>query len=270
MLCQIKKRFKMITPAGLLGLLTLLVLLAGAILVLRSMNQTRESYQSLRTERYEMDRRLVEELGGIYQELARQDGESSWLYGEIQSLSTEIAEVKAAKAKMPKLPPAMRWSFDFEPPPLSDDDEHEIERVGNAVLHYVKKAPRRKLAKDEEYRKEFATDIFYAATAENVSHILVAILAFKESSYRTEAVGGRGEIGLMQVHGKATNGCDLTSRVGQLQCGSRWLGKAYEKCGTWQGALSAYASGNCKPQSHEVWEIVTDRLGDWMDLESTL
>src|SRR5688572_18916899 len=54
---------------------------------------------------------------------------------------------------------------------------------------------------------------------------LIVALAFRESSWRPDAVGRRGEVGLMQVHGRAMGGLDRTQasdpRV-NVGLGTRW------------------------------------------------
>ncbi len=109
---------------------------------------------------------------------------------------------------------------------------------------------------------EYEEMLIEVAEAEGIDPALFVAMAFLESSFDSEAVGAIGEQGLVQVHGKAKRGCDLSTPRGQAECGARWLtvvsedcGKAVvldkEKClktasnGACSGGLAAYASGSC-------------------------
>jgi soluble lytic murein transglycosylase-like protein len=75
--------------------------------------------------------------------------------------------------------------------------------------------------------------------------LLVAVIISRESSWDEKAIGSRGEVGLMQVHGVAAQGQDLKTARGQIKAGARWLRLSLDKCKTLEGALSAYGTGEC-------------------------
>lgn len=92
-------------------------------------------------------------------------------------------------------------------------------------------------------------------------HLLVAMLMTKESSLRPEVVGALGEVGMMQVHGKALAGyapdkVKENPRIG-VRLGVRWLTHSMWLCHPegidqgevwasfqWIETLSAYAAGD--------------------------
>ncbi len=151
---------------------------------------------------------------------------------------------------------------------ITEEEVIEIDRVAEVMYHYLKKAPRRELAQDEQMRWEFAQDIYTTAVEARVPHIFWTYQVYKESSYRLDASGDAGEIGLGQAHGRALKGCDMSTRLGQLSCCANWMALCFEKCGTWEGALTMYKSGHCSTSSQETRDIVTKRLDKWMELEA--
>lgn len=88
---------------------------------------------------------------------------------------------------------------------------------------------------------------------------LLVALAFRESSWRPDAVGPRGELGLLQVHGRALGGTDRSAAVQpatNVELGARWLDTAAQRCrdagwragrGFAERVLSTYAGLGCSP-----------------------
>jgi hypothetical protein len=83
---------------------------------------------------------------------------------------------------------------------------------------------------------------------------LVLALSFRESSWRHEALGRRGEVGLMQLHGAALSGVARERAMEprtNVALGVAWLEVAAERCrrAGWGGSeerlLSAYAGLGC-------------------------
>lgn len=115
-----------------------------------------------------------------------------------------------------------------------------------------------------------------AAESQGIDPALFVAMAFLESSFDPKAVGKLGEKGLVQVHGMAQRGCDLTTPEGQATCGARWLQVGVSECGghvvldkekclktaspgACSGGLSAYASGSCAASEKVAW-VVRRRL----------
>ena len=144
---------------------------------------------------------------------------------------------------------------------------NDVECIAIGIDYLMSAAPSRRLSKNPSAQNDLAGDILTAATKNNVPPLLVTVIAFRESSFRTSATGQIKEIGIMQVHGQAARGCNLNSQAGQLDCGARWLRKMYEHCGSWEGSVSAYLSGKCKPSTKRTSWLVKDRLLLWKKLE---
>ncbi len=155
---------------------------------------------------------------------------------------------------------------------LSFETETEVDRVSQMVERLLR-GTSRKLATDEERRREFAGLIVAAAEEYDTPPGLLTGMSFRESSFRSTAVGfKRGEVGLLQIHGRALTSCpykdEIDDPANQLLCGSRWLRIGFDVCGgTWEGALTAYASGKCKPPNNRTRRVVADRLRLWEKLK---
>lgn len=126
----------------------------------------------------------------------------------------------------------------------------------------------------DAYRIEKA--LIGAAMDHNIDPALMVAMGYKESSFELDAKGKIGEIGLVQVHGKAARNCDLQTPEGQAECGAKWLSRVTEECGGriannpqkcietgarkyCSGGLAAYASGSCSATETVSW-IVRGRL----------
>jgi hypothetical protein len=133
-----------------------------------------------------------------------------------------------------------------------------------------KNDPRRALAKEYE---EMLIDV---AMVEGIDPALFIAMTFLESSFNPKAEGAIGELGLVQVHGKAKRGCNLETPRGQAECGARWLVTVSGECGgdvaldrerclktgsmgACSGGLAAYASGRCMA-SERVAGVVLRRF----------
>jgi len=88
---------------------------------------------------------------------------------------------------------------------------------------------------------------------------LVLALAFRESSWRPDAVGRRGPLGLLQVHGRATEGLprrEVLEPRTNIRLGVRWLDRCVALCREpdrpdgprfAERVLSAYTGLGCVP-----------------------
>lgn len=84
---------------------------------------------------------------------------------------------------------------------------------------------------------------------------LLAGITFRESSWRPEAIGSRGEVGLFQLHGRALAGVPPLMAMEpetNVRLGRQWLDYAARVCARWKDddthterALSAYAGLGC-------------------------
>jgi soluble lytic murein transglycosylase-like protein len=92
------------------------------------------------------------------------------------------------------------------------------------------------------------------AKLQGIDPLLVAVIISYESSWDFTAVGKLGEKGLMQTHGRASRGFDMTDPVQQIAAGCAHLARALEFCkGDLPGALSRYGTGGgCRPVARFV------------------
>jgi hypothetical protein len=145
-----------------------------------------------------------------------------------------------------------------------DVDQMTID-VDKGIRFVLEASPCWGLAANDEARRAMAKMIADASRAHEVPPLLLTVMAKRESSFATDAIGqSRGEVGLLQVHGLAARGCDLSTAEGQLACGARWLRLAYDKCGTWESAITAYAAGYCHAQKDtRLDKLVLSRYRQW-------
>lgn len=61
----------------------------------------------------------------------------------------------------------------------------------------------------------------------------------------------------------AIRACDPCA--GQLQCGARWFRHCLDLCGSLHGALTAYASGACIPQTDATRRKINYRMAAIME-----
>jgi len=125
--------------------------------------------------------------------------------------------------------------------------------------------------------QRFEVALYGAAVDNGLDPALFIAMAYKESSFDTSARGRLGELGLVQVHGKATRGCDLGTPEGQAQCGAKWLSRVVQECGglvaldaekcrttgargACSGGLAGYASGSCSARTVRTAQLIRGRL----------
>lgn len=102
------------------------------------------------------------------------------------------------------------------------------------------------------------SNIEYKLPNDNFTHLLIAKMIYQESSVNPNVIGrSHGEVGLMQIHGKALCGYKKTevkenSELG-IFLGIRWLARAIAVCplsdlnnwnlSSWLGPLAVYGGG---------------------------
>lgn len=112
-----------------------------------------------------------------------------------------------------------------------------------------------------ERRDEVASSIVSLSRIHHIPPFLLVVKFYLESRFDIHKVGKLGEIGISQVHGVATRGCELASAHGQMECGAIYLESLVNACKskTLQSALLVYMSGKCRP-GDKVWAIADYRL----------
>jgi hypothetical protein len=93
----------------------------------------------------------------------------------------------------------------------------------------------------------------------DVDPLLVATIVSLESSWRSDALGKRGEVGLMQLHSdRAKAGFDLTDADQQIEAGVQWLRTCIEVCdGDVERGVNMYGTGHCRAR----WAALEYRMG---------
>lgn len=139
-------------------------------------------------------------------------------------------------------------------------ENNDIEKISKCIHELVKISPNHRMNR-VNVRRQLAESISLASDRHSVPSYIIVGIIYMESSFHSSVVGfARREIGLMQVHGVAARGCDLTNDVGQIECGTSWLRKCFDQCGTMRGALTAYATGSCSSKKQSVNNRVEYRI----------
>jgi hypothetical protein len=118
--------------------------------------------------------------------------------------------------------------------------QHE-ERIDAWLVTYFSKCSPYKLRR----ARAVLPALLEVCEREKVNPYLVAAIVTLESTWDVKALGKLGERGLMQVmRGDAVP----SDAAGQIGAGVAILRKAFERCGTTEGAVSLYATGSsCRP-----------------------
>lgn len=103
--------------------------------------------------------------------------------------------------------------------------------------------------------KKLIPAVIEAALNENLDPLLVAVVVSCESSWKTDAAGGIGEVGLMQVHGEAARGFDVKTVSGNLAAGTRWLATLIQRYGSVERGLRAYIGGGPRAKKAAAWRM---------------
>lgn len=93
---------------------------------------------------------------------------------------------------------------------------------------------------------EIARALATASREHCVSIEELLVLARYESSFRPSVIGGVGEVGLFQIHGRAAREHDLSTLEGQASAGASWYARCLARCDERVEALGAYQSGRCR------------------------
>lgn len=146
-----------------------------------------------------------------------------------------------------------------------DDD---MSRVKTAMSLFLSKAPGRKISKDKSVQEEISHAIVSASRDNGLPPLLLLSMATFESSLRLNALGKLGEVGILQVHGKAANGCELKTYYGQATCGAKWLRICIDMCGNISNGIAMYGSGECDIINGSSREsMVNRRIRRWKRYE---
>lgn len=140
-------------------------------------------------------------------------------------------------------------------------DELDAQAADLAIDMLTYHWPRLEVQKHPERRAEMASYLAQSAERWDVPLSMLLSMAWFETTFRFDAKGySRGEVGVLQVHGYATRGCNVETRWGAIDCGARWLAKGVEVCGDLPHALVRYGTGKCETDDDHVRVYVRRRL----------
>lgn len=126
------------------------------------------------------------------------------------------------------------------PDTATDIDEARAAAAIRSILE-----PTNKLMGNDEEIDRIARALVAAGRAHSIPYMLLVAMAHHETRFRGHLIGGLGEVGIIQVHGVARRGCDLSDVEGQAMCGATWLRRMADHCGGLEAGLTAYACGSC-------------------------
>jgi len=141
-----------------------------------------------------------------------------------------------------------------------------VAEVEAGIAWFVRAAQRvHPLARNLKLARKRAEQVVDVSAFYAVPNSLVLAIAIRESGLHTSALDSKGAAGLMQVSpcNVAKLRCEMKTAVGQLHCGCRVLRMGFDKCGTWAGAVTYYASRDetciAKRGTRLAW-VAKDRL----------
>lgn len=142
--------------------------------------------------------------------------------------------------------------------------------VSAIIFILLSTTPNRMLYRDAGARETMSQHFVDAGERYNLEPSLLVTWSFYESSFRTDAEGALGEVGLFQVHGKHRRACegehDLSTARGQVMCGAMLIDMDRRYCGSMERGLWRYASGRCRG-TPRARRITAFRLRRWSRLE---
>lgn len=142
--------------------------------------------------------------------------------------------------------------------------------VSAMIAILLSATPNRALYRDADARDVMSQHFVDAGERYDIDPSLLVTWSFYESSFRTNAEGALGEIGLFQVHGKHRKACegehDLSTARGQVMCGAMLIDMDRRFCGSLERGLWRYASGRCRG-TPRARRITAFRLRRWGKLK---
>lgn len=141
--------------------------------------------------------------------------------------------------------------------------------IEDALLWLCQCCPNHPVRKDMDYRIELVRAFDAAALDVDLDVGLLLSIGYHESAFKADAKGKIGEVGIMQTHGLALVGQDVSTLKGQVLAGARWLRKCVDKCGTIEKGLALYASGyTCDPnEAPGITRVVQSRVKLWREID---
>lgn len=150
-----------------------------------------------------------------------------------------LATPSVASSEAPSADPVVEPVIVAQDAPESSQSHEEV------VSAYLDWMFRRTDGRSLREAKKLIPQVVAASLAEDLDPLLVAVVVYCESTWSPKATGKIGEVGLMQVHGMATTGFDVTTIEGNLAAGCAWLASRIRRYG-FEGGMAAYVGGSVK------------------------
>ena len=146
------------------------------------------------------------------------------------------------KLKLTLIILSMSISFTID---AGESESPEVKELSEYIDWFFKDVNKRRIGKAKEM---IPTIIKYSKKYQVSDPLMIATIISMESSWNPRSKGTIGERGLMQVHGVAARGFNLSSVDGQLEAGIKWFGICLDKCNqSVVQAYNAYGTGRCRP-----------------------
>ena len=154
------------------------------------------------------------------------------------------------------------------------------EAVSSSLIQLLKYNPNHKLRKDPKHLKRFTLAVLAAANTADVKAAAIIATSYAESTFKMNTKGKIGELGTMQLHGKAQwSYCRLKENrkinrkllEDQLICGGHWLRMSIDICnGTYYEGFASYMTKKtCKPKRRTRLQwVVMRRLNLMWDIQN--
>ena len=128
--------------------------------------------------------------------------------------------------------------------------------------------------KNDVYRTKLVAAFEKASAEFNLPVSLLMAIGYRETVFRADEVGPGGELGIMQVmpwvtkRKKGRKYCtNVLTIEGGIMCGSWWLARARDRCGSLELGVNAYVSGKCNPTHPNAVKATRNRLWLWRHLD---
>jgi hypothetical protein len=173
---------------------------------------------------------------------------------------------------------------DFSPPPpalLPFGDPSLASKIDEALVWLVTKkcenvdnCPAHPILSDPDFRKQIREAAISSGERYNQPPGLLLAMAYRETVFRLDLVGKKGELGLMQVGKRGREICasacgTMKTADEQMACGACWLDAGVRWCGgDLLRGLKAYAGGRCEAKTQATLRAVNWRYRVWRKIHS--
>lgn len=185
----------------------------------------------------------------------------------------------SARADMPAIPTVITAAdlVEPDPGPIPLDDPSLASKIEDAFVWLVEKKGANldhPVLADPAHRAAIREAGFVAGARYDLPPDLLWSIAYRESTFKLDEVGKRGEQGLMQVGERGRRYCSaacgtMTTAAEQIACGACWLDAGRQWCGgSLLRGLYAYAGGKCAAGTPKIVRVVYLRFRVWRKIRA--